>query len=104
MKLFKDKPPLVHRGERIATGPHGELRLAAGGPKYIVQHPLGAWMGYDTRRAMDRASAEAALGHPVLEGRAVWREGDVEQFFDTYTDGRVTIEDAFHQALTWLVA
>jgi hypothetical protein len=78
--------------------------LAQGGPKFIVGHPLGSYVGFDERRACSKEQTDAELGEGAFDsGRRMWPDNATETFFDVYSDGRVVTEDAFHQALTWLV-
>lgn len=94
-----------HRGEIIVTHDGQAYSLASGGPKQVVAHPFGYYLGFDDRKALDQHETDVELGvGAYAAGKRIWPDGSAaEKFFDTYTDGRVVTEDAFHQALTWLV-
>jgi hypothetical protein len=93
---------IEHRGQRIVQeGPRWTLE--AGGPKQVMSHPLGSYLGLDDRDALSREQTDVELGVGAYDkGRRIW-PGTPTQFFDSYEDGRIVTEDAFHQALTWLV-
>lgn len=94
---------ITHRGEQIVRTEHG-WRLASGGPKQIMAHPLGYYVGFDDRLAMSADFTDLTMGEGFYaSGRRTWDDRATEKFFDTYADGRGVTEDAFHQALTWLV-
>ncbi len=100
---------LKHRGEEIVKShPAGTTtvwRLASGGPKMVIGHPFGHYVGHDTRKAVDEKVTDAEMGKGAYaRGVRMYAEEAVEQFFDSYSDKRSVTQDAFHQALDWLVS